>query len=225
MPHITLKSIANNAEIDVIWEKWQAKLEPLREKLNAALKKTWQEWEIPREADAKWPDAAKKLHADWWAGPHRPAAGDRRSIAAKAEFEYLYDKPYEDKKKVRVAGPFTVESLSPHRVLGVDENDELIDPLKVDEDTPTTAPSQTFEQMILENLKTAGVQQAHKEDRITFTSLTPWPGELVCAEGRYLEGETREARRHLHRPRVRHRQRGPTWSPPRARPATPASMC
>src|SRR6185437_11380406 len=49
------------------------------------------------------------------------------SIAAKAEFESLYDKPYEDKKKVRVAGPFTVESLSPHRVLGVDEHDELID--------------------------------------------------------------------------------------------------
>ena len=42
--------------------------------------------------------------------------------------------------------------------------------------------------MILENLKTAGVQQAHKEDRITFTALTPWPGDLVCAEGRYMEG-------------------------------------
>jgi adenine-specific DNA-methyltransferase len=44
--------------------------------------------------------------------------------------------------------------------------------------------------MILDNLKTAGVQQAHKEDRIAFTSLVPWPGELICAEGRYLEGET-----------------------------------
>ena len=43
--------------------------------------------------------------------------------------------------------------------------------------------------MILENLKTAGVQQAHKEDKITFTSLTPWPGDLVCAEGRYIEGD------------------------------------
>ena len=43
--------------------------------------------------------------------------------------------------------------------------------------------------MILENLKTAGVQQAHKEDKITFTALTPWPGDLVCAEGRYLEGD------------------------------------
>jgi adenine-specific DNA-methyltransferase len=66
VPHITLTSIANNAEIDVIWEVWQAKLEPLRESLNAALKKNWQEWEIPREADAKWPDAAKKSHAEWW---------------------------------------------------------------------------------------------------------------------------------------------------------------
>ena len=44
--------------------------------------------------------------------------------------------------------------------------------------------------MILENLKTAGVQQAHKEDKITFTALTPWPGDLVCAEGRYMEGDT-----------------------------------
>jgi adenine-specific DNA-methyltransferase len=42
--------------------------------------------------------------------------------------------------------------------------------------------------MILENLKIAGVQQAHKEDKITFTALTPWPGDLVCADGRYTEG-------------------------------------
>jgi len=52
VPHITLKSIAQNAEIDVIWEKWQAKLEPLREQLNSALDQSWQEWEIPREADS-----------------------------------------------------------------------------------------------------------------------------------------------------------------------------
>jgi adenine-specific DNA-methyltransferase len=49
--------------------------------------------------------------------------------------------------------------------------------------------------MILENLKTAGVQQAHKEDKISFTALTPWPGDLVCAEGRYEDagGEKRAA--------------------------------
>ena len=78
VPHITLKSIANNAEIDVIWEQWQAKLEPLREKLNAALKKQWQEWEIPREADKAWPEAAKNAARRMVAGAHRPTEGDRR---------------------------------------------------------------------------------------------------------------------------------------------------
>ncbi|MCP4600056.1 MAG: site-specific DNA-methyltransferase, partial [Proteobacteria bacterium] len=109
------------------------------------------------------------------------------SIVAKADFEYLYDKPYEDNKKVRVAGPFTVESLSPHRVLIVDENDELID--GVAETKPGYGEEQYFAQMILENLKTAGVQQAHKEDKINFSSLNPWPGYYICAEGRYMEGD------------------------------------
>ena len=186
VPHIMLSSIANNAEIDVIWEQWQATLKPLREKLNAVLKNTWQEWEIPREAETAWPASAKKLHADWWQARIARQKEMDASIAAKAEFEYLYDKPYDNKKTVRVAGPFTVESLSPHRVLGVDENDELID--HVAEPGAGYGEKQTFPQMILENLKTAGVQQAHKEDKIIFTALTPWPGYFVCAEGRYLEG-------------------------------------
>ncbi|HEX7061260.1 MAG TPA: hypothetical protein VF200_04770 [Woeseiaceae bacterium] len=76
-------------------------------------------------------------------------------------------------------------------MLGLDENDELIDPLAAaaDEHPEEYTAKQSFPQMILENLRTAGVQQAHKEDRITFTSLTPWPGDLVCAEGRYIEGD------------------------------------
>ncbi len=185
--HITLKSIANNAEIDVIWDKWQATLEPLREKLNTALKKQWQEWEIPRESDKTWTESAKNLHAEWGQARISKQKEIDASIAAKAESEYLYDKPYDDKKKVRVAGPFTVESLSPHRVLGVDENDELIDAIK--ENGPDYVAKQSFPQMILDNLKVAGVQQAHKEDKITFTALAPWPGELVCAEGRYMEAD------------------------------------
>ncbi|MFZ1506568.1 MAG: site-specific DNA-methyltransferase [Anaerolineae bacterium] len=240
VPHITLKSIANNAEIDVIWEKWQETLESLREKLNASLGKAWQGWEVPRAAEDPWPAAtaqlfdrlkaeqargddanarkmaewlqainhslgrsytladlperaadpwpepARQLHADWWQARAARQREIDASIAAKAEFEFLYDKPYEDKKRVRVAGPFTVESLSPHRVLGVDEDDELIDTLK----EGGAAEGQDFASMILENLKIAGVQQAHKDDRIVFTSLTAWPGYYLCAEGRYLEGET-----------------------------------
>ena len=189
VPHITLKSIVNNAEIDIIWDKWQLVLEPLREKLNTTLKQNCQDWEIPREPDDKWPDNAKTLHAEWW---HARIARQKEidaSIAAKADFEYLYDNPYIDNKKVRVAGPFTVESLSPHRVLGVDENDELIDaPHKDGEEFQA---KQSFPELILENLKTAGVQQAHKDDKITFTALMPWPGRMVCAEGHYLEGAQR----------------------------------
>jgi adenine-specific DNA-methyltransferase len=238
VPHITLKSIANNAEIDVIWEKFQQSLDPLREQLNAEMGKKWEEWEIPREAEDQWntttqtifhqlkaeqakgddasvaklaecllainhnlkrdcslqslpdrpadpwPEPARKLHAEWWNQRIARQKEIDASIAAKAEFEYLYDKPYDDNRKVRVAGPFTVESISPHRALGVDENDELIDPIK-------TAQGKEFDfvKMILENLKTAGVQQAHKDDKINFTSLAPWPGNLICAEGRYVEGD------------------------------------
>ncbi len=187
VPHITMQSITTNAEIDVICETWQQTLKPLREQLNAALNEAWQEWEIPHEANDSWPEATRKLHADWWRARIDRQKEIDASIAAKAEFEYLYDKPYQDNRKVRVAGPFTVESISPHRVLGVDEDDELID--TVAETGPGYGEQQTFPQMILENLRTAGVQQAHKEDRITFIALAPWPGDLVCAEGRYLEGD------------------------------------
>jgi len=127
VPHITLKAIANNTEIDVIWEKFQVKLELLRLQLNQALNKNWEEWDIPSDADEKWTDAAKQYHALWLEQRIARQKEIDASIAAKAEHEYLYDKPYEDKKKIRVAGPFTVESLSPHRTLAVGVDDELID--------------------------------------------------------------------------------------------------
>ncbi len=197
VPHVMLSSITSNTEIDVIYDQYQAFLEPLREQLNRALGKNWKEWEIPRNADDKWHESTSRIHSEWWAQRIARQKAIDASIAAKAEFEYLYDKPYEDKKKVRVAGPFTVESLSPHRVLGVDENDELIDPNdpNVAEQQAEYNAARSFVQIILENLKTAGVQQAHKEDKIVFTSLVPWPGDLVCGEGLYEDstGEKRAA--------------------------------
>jgi adenine-specific DNA-methyltransferase len=225
VPHITLKSIANNAEIDVIYDEHKPKIQAALDALNTAMRghrtpfrvtaggrdgkdvhfdakpdatfsmpsdeivsaSVLVEWEVPRDAPADWPEAAKKPLAEFWQARITRQKAIDASIAAKAEFELLYDRPYEDKKTVRVAGPFTVESLSPHRTLGVDENDELIDPLEVRE--TSHAYGQTFEQMILDNLRAAGVQQAHKSDRIAFSSLTPWPGEMICAEGRYRESE------------------------------------
>ncbi len=184
--HIALKSIADNAEIDVIWERWRETLEPLREDLNARLDRDWEEWQIPREASEDWPREAVETHRLWWEARAARQQEIDESIAAKADYEYLYDRPYEDKRKVRVAGPFTVESLSPHRVVAVDENDELLD--RVAEAKADYGPEQDFAGMILQQLETAGVQQAHKEDRIAFTSVTPWPGSYICAEGRYAEG-------------------------------------
>jgi adenine-specific DNA-methyltransferase len=191
VPHITLKSIANNAEIDVIWEQAQTVLEPLRATLNAALEKSWQEWEIPREAAPAWPAEAKAAHAAWWQARIARQKEIDASIAALADVEYLYDKPFADNSRTRVAGPFTVESLSPHRTLAVDWDDELIDPNKPRKGLAETQDKlpQDFAGMILENLRSAGVQQANKEDRITFTSLKGWPGDFLCAEGRFMERE------------------------------------
>ena len=189
-PHIELKSIANNAEIDVIWERYEEELAQLRAELSEVCgrSKTLEEWEIPRKRPDDWNPAAEPLLADFWELRLARQREIDASIAAKADYIYLYDKPYKDNKKVRVAGPFTVESLSPHRVLGVDEDDELIDNLA--EGKLGYGGVQDFATVILEHLKTSGVQQAHKEDRISFTSIRPWPGGLVCAEGRYFEGST-----------------------------------
>jgi adenine-specific DNA-methyltransferase len=186
VPHITLKSIANNAEIDVIWEKFEKELSAVRGQLSVALKSNGplEEWEIPREADPKWAAEARGIHSNFWALRIGRQKEIDASIAAKAEFEFLYDKPYEDKKKVRVAGPFTVESLSPHRVMTVGADDELIDPQQA---ARRDGDAKDFAQMILDNLRTAGVQQADKKDKINFTSLAGWPGTYICADGRYLD--------------------------------------
>jgi adenine-specific DNA-methyltransferase len=186
VPHITLKSIASNTEIDVIWDDYQKLLNPLREELTTALKVTWEEWEIPSSADEKWGQRAKEVHAEWWKARIARQRAIETSITARVDFEYLYDRPYEDNKRVRVAGPFTVESLSPHRVIVVDENGDWVDGQP--QSKTGRKDEADFVQMILENLKTAGVQQAHKEDKMSFSSVAPWPGYFVCAEGKYVEG-------------------------------------
>ncbi|MDP3488738.1 MAG: site-specific DNA-methyltransferase [Phenylobacterium sp.] len=191
-PHVTLKSIANNAEIEIIWEQWQAKLGPLRRELNEILGEAWEEWQVPQEAAASWSSNVRGVHKAWWDGRIARQKEIDASIARKADVELLYDRPYEDKGKVRVAGPFTVESLSPHRVIPSDEADLAQETAAAEgkrRRNLANAPPADFAAIVLENLKTAGVQQSTKAEKIVFTALTPWPGEYIAAEGRFMEGD------------------------------------
>ncbi|MBY5448104.1 site-specific DNA-methyltransferase [Rhizobium leguminosarum] len=199
VPHITLKSIANNPLIDDIWEKWQAVLEPRRAELNQLVGKDWQEWEIPREPDKSWSDNVRGVHKAWWEARMARQTAIDASIAARAEVEYLYDKPYADNNRVRVAGPFTVESLSPHRVLPASE-EELIDDIAAAEGRRSAADAdlagQDFAAIVIDYLRTEGVKQQDKDDRITFDSLMPWPGgKFIGASGTFIEGENGPERR------------------------------
>ena len=184
VPHITLKSIANNEEIDQIYERWQAVLEPLREKINLTAGTHYEEWEmpLPMEMDPA-PDDYNGWLSQWWQGKRARQAEIDASIARRAATELLYDKPYEDRKRVRVTGPFTVESLSPHRVLSSTperpESEKLAERLE---------GGGKFEQMILENLRTAGVQNTRKSERLNFIRLESYAGGYLQASGEYQAG-------------------------------------
>jgi len=104
------------------------------------------------------------------------------AIARHAETELLFDKPYEDSRRIRVTGPFTVESLSPHRMLSTDAERP-----KAKVDGKQDAGGAQFETMIIENLRKAGVQGTTKGQRIKFERLEPHAGEWIQAVGEYQE--------------------------------------
>jgi adenine-specific DNA-methyltransferase len=132
VPHVTLKSIANNPDI---------KEGMSREEIDAA-------------------------------------------IARHADIELLYDQPYEDNKRIRVTGPFTVESLSPHRVLSPDETQ----PTTVSNGKNDPSNGQ-FETMIIDNLRKAGVQNTFKNERLKFTKLDSYAGAWIQASGEYTDSD------------------------------------
>jgi len=143
VPHITLKSIANNPDI--------------HEGMSRA--------EI---------DAAIRRHAD---------------------VEYLYDRPYEDKKRVRVSGRFTVESLSPHRSVSFDgafpggEHEPVA--------SSETLGGAGYETTILDNLRIAGVQNGRRQERMVFRAVDPHPGRFVQALGSVASQADVDAAREL----------------------------
>ena len=198
VPHVTLKSIANNAEIDVIHANWVPKIEAALAALNTALGTQHAEWQVPRNLPEDAKPAAQEAHAAFWAARRARQAEMDASIARNAETEFLHDRPYAKKNAVRVTGPFTVESLSPHRVLPADEEDQAVMEAlaqEAGEPVPERRPLRTrpdsgddFVTAVLDNLQKAGVQNTKKGERLTFATLRPWPGgSRVSAEGEYEE--------------------------------------
>ncbi len=233
VPHVTLKAISTNAEIDAIRERRQPAVEEALAALNESLAghstpfevpsggrkggrvaftgppdatvdlpngepapaRGLLEWEVPHEAPKDWPEPAVEALAAFRKARRARQREIDDSIAEKADSERLYDQPVEDDRTARVAGPFTVESLAPHRTLAVDEEDRFL--LRAAEPRAPYGSGQSgdFATMILEQLRVAGVQQTHREDRIEFSSLVPWEGRFVAAEGRYRQGESGRERR------------------------------
>jgi adenine-specific DNA-methyltransferase len=188
VPHVTLKSIANNEEIDVIRLKYQTRLEKIRATFNRAVKKNLEEWELPRETDRHWSAESANLLGEWWAARRERQKEIGASIARRADVEFLYDQPYEDSSRIRVTGPFTVESLSPHRVIAADE-----DRPGTEREARRETGSAQFATMILDNLRKAGVQNTRKDERLKFDRLDPFAGLWIHAEGEFTEkgGATR----------------------------------
>jgi len=212
VPHITLKAIANNEEIDDIHARYQPELERLRAELNKALKQQWEEWEVPRELPTEYAEhtegskdgrvadkaaakaasasacSAGKLLAQFWEVKRTRQAEIDASINRNADQETLVDQPYEDNKRIRVTGPFTFETLSPHRSISVAEKkrqkEEGIGGFTID----VRGPDQ-FGFVIIENLKKAGVQNTFKNERMKFDRLEPYAGTWIHAEGEYTDNE------------------------------------
>ncbi len=173
VPHVTLESIANNPEIDGIHARWQTKLEPVREQLNGLLRQSWEEWQVPREAGATWPEKAKALLKEWWQLRRRRQEEIDAAIARHAEQVTLYDQPFVDKKKVRVTGPFTVEAVPAPSVLSVED---LLAGAPPTADTsiarsgPTLRQAEWRDELLKTGIRGKGGQS------IRFVRLEPLPG-------------------------------------------------
>ncbi|RLG20546.1 site-specific DNA-methyltransferase, partial [Candidatus Micrarchaeota archaeon] len=111
VPHITLKSIAQNTEIDEIAAKYQPQIDKALAELNKASGQNWKEWEVPREAEESWSKEAEEAHERFWNLKREKRREIDESIKRNAQKETLYDRPKVKRGVVRVSGPFTVEAI------------------------------------------------------------------------------------------------------------------
>lgn len=112
-----------------------------------------------------------------------------RVVAKNSESELLLDSPIEDAKRIRVCGPFSVESLSPHRVLSLADSDS----------SGTVSENEAHEQqdfvaMILDNLVRTGIQNTKQGERLKFNQLEPFAGRWINATGTFTEADGKTKR-------------------------------
>lgn len=101
--------------------------------------------------------------------------------------EILYDQPKEDKKKIRVAGPFTVETLQSFNVVNPDE-------IGVDEQNE----AEYFQERIFAHLKSSGIRNGAKNEQAIFYNLEAVSNPYLNAKGYYKDAEGKERLAYFH---------------------------
>lgn len=172
VPHITLRSIAHNTEIDEIAAKYQPQIEEALAELNQALGKAWKEWEVPRKREEGWPAKAREAHERFWSLKRKKRKEIDESIQRNAPQEVLYDRPKVRRGVVRVSGPFTVEAI----------------PVPVVEE-PTEAPIPQFE----EEEARVRINDRGGDYLTTMLNLLKQQGGVLFPGGRRMELENLRA--------------------------------
>jgi adenine-specific DNA-methyltransferase len=213
VPHITLKSIAQNTEIDAVAAEFEPQIAEALKSVNQAFGKEWQEWEVPRgmpESDKDRADlpggslqTRMKAINDFWRLKREMQERIDASIQRNAPQEELVDQPEAVRGVVRVTGPFTMESI-PHPG---DISAEAVDTKIVEgedglltecvELLPKSAPPQeanaaAYVADMVEKLRRTGVHVKGGR-KITFDSLRPLDHEVVHAEGEFTVPEAAPA--------------------------------
>ena len=200
IPHITLKSIVNNPDIDTIYDEDHPKVAAALDGLNAALTATppktmkatqgvrkgkpvdfakgdtLHEWEVPFEWPDSWPEAARAPFDAFHAARQAMQRRMDQSIADHAEQETLFDKPRIDKSKLRICGPFSVEAVPAPTVLSLDES----------------MPPQEADETIARSGETS--RQAIWRDELLKTGVRGKGGAML----RFAEFETLPGLKHIH---------------------------
>ena len=200
VPHIMLKNIVTNPDIDTIYDEDHPKITAALTDLNAALTAsppkplkpaqgvrkgkpvdfakgdTLHEWEVPFDWPDDWPEAARAAFDAFHTARQAMQRRMDQSIADHAEQETLYDKPRIDKSKLRICGPFSVEAVPAPTALSLDES----------------IPPQEADETVARSGETS--RQALWRDELLKTGLRGKGGAML----RFAEFETLPGLKHIH---------------------------